>query len=115
MRAYPDKKHSLALLKDWKAHHAAVEKLMNGIDFSMGLDANGPLFDTVWKLFDAYTDTLSAELGDYSNTWLQWFCHDNDMGRNGLEAGYNGKIKPIKTLADLHKLIVEGRNRQRAV
>lgn len=108
---YPDKDHSLALLKDWKAHHEAVEKLMDGIQEPMGLDPDGPLFGTVWKLFDAYTDTLSAELGDYSNTWLQWFCHENEMGRNGMEAGYDGKLKPIKTLAHLYALIAEERKR----
>lgn len=111
MTKYPDKEHSLALLKDWKAHHEAVEKLMDGIKVSMGLEPNGPLFDTVWKLFDAYTSTLSVELGDFSGEWLPWFCNENDMGRKGMEAGYDGKFKPIKTLAHLYGLIVEERKR----
>lgn len=107
---YPDRKQTIALLTDWQKHHAAVEKLMDGIKASIGLDPDGPMFDTVWRLFDSYTDALSAQLGDFGD-WLSWFYMENDMGTNCLSAGYDGKTKPIKTLANLYGLIEESRKR----
>ena len=108
---YPDKSNTLALLGDWEKHHSAVEKLMDGIKTSMGLDPNGPMFDTVWKLFDAYTGSLAVEVGDFGG-WLTWFYAENDMGARRMAAGYDGKAKPIKTLAHLYGLIAESRKRE---
>lgn len=100
----------MALLGDWQKHHAAVEKLMGGIEDAIGLDPNGPMFGTVWKLFDAYTGTLSVEVGDFGG-WLEWFQTENDMGASGGHAGYDGKTRKIKTLASLFWLIEESRKR----
>lgn len=107
---HPDRENSMTLLGDWQRHHAATQKLMNGIKTSMGMDPNGPLFNTVWGLFEAYTDTLSVELGDFGG-WLEWFYLENDMGTKGMHAGYDSKTKPIKTLAHLYSLIAESRKR----
>lgn len=107
---YPDKQNTLALMGDWANHHAAVSKLMDDVESSMGLNPNGPLFEVVWKLFDAYTNTLSAEIGDHGN-WLEWFSSENDMGEAGREAGYDEKVRPIKTLQHLYSLISESRKR----
>lgn len=109
---HPDKEHSLALLVEWQANHDAVEKLMNGMETNIGLDPNGPLFNVVWRMFDAYTATLSVELGDYSGVWLQWYCAENGMGSKAMQAGYDGKLKQIKTLAHLYGLIAEARKRE---
>lgn len=107
---YPDRNNTLALLGDWKAHHDAVEKMMDGIKTSIGLDPSGPMFDTVWKLFDAYTASLAAEVGDFGG-WMVWYQAENDMGMRGHEAGYDGKLRKIKTLAHLYGLIEESRKR----
>lgn len=107
---YPEKEDTLSLLGDWQAHHAAVEKMMDGITASIGLDIDGPMFDTVWKLFDAYTGALAVEVGD-SGGWLEWFWSENDMGAKAMAAGYDKKLKPIKSLKDLWRLIEEGRKR----
>lgn len=37
--------------------------------------------------------------------WISWHIYENDFGKNGLEAGYDGKLKPITTPADLYDLI----------
>lgn len=107
---YPDRDSTLALLADWRKHHAAVEKMMHGIQSSIGLDPNGPMFDTVWNLFDAYTSTLSVEVGDFDG-WLEWFQAENDMGAKAMAAGYDGKLRKVKTLAHLYRLIEESRKR----
>jgi len=111
MTKYPDKEHSLDMLVEWKDRHDALQAMFDGIESSMGLDPSGPLLVNVWNLFDAYSAGLARELGDTGDTWLSWFQADNDMGRRGLEAGYDGKLKPIKTLAHLYGLIADGRKR----
>lgn len=108
---YPDKEHTIALLTDWQAHHAAVEKLMDGMTESpVGLDPNGALFLTVWNLFDAYTSTLAVEVGDFDD-WLQWYQSETDMGKRSKAAGFDGKLRKIKTLENLFWLIEESRKR----
>ena len=108
---YPDKENTLALLSDWAKHCAAVEALMAGVESSIGLDPNGPMFDTVWKLFDAYTGTLSVEVGDFCG-WLEWYQADNDMGAGKKEAGYDGQLIAIASLEDLYLLIEISRERR---
>lgn len=108
---YPDKHRSMALLQEWKEHHEAAEKVMDGIKASVGLDPHGPLSDMVWRMFDGYTLALGMALGDEFGTWLAWYYMENDMGRKGMEAGYDKKLKPIKTLAHLYALIAEERKR----
>lgn len=108
--SYPDRENTLSMLGDWQAHHAAVEKLMDGIRTSLGMDIDGPMFNTVWKMFDAYTGAIAVEMGD-SGGWLEWFFSENDMGAKALAAGYDGDLNPIKTLDDLWRLIEEGRKR----
>lgn len=107
---YPDKENTLALLGDWQAHHAAVEKLMDGITSSIGLDIDGPMFDTVWKLFAAYTGAMAVDVGDHGE-WLEWYRAENEMGAKALAAGYDGVRNPVKTLDDLFDLIAESRKR----
>lgn len=107
---HPDRENTLTLLGNWQAHHAALEKMLDGITASIGLDINGPMFATVWALFDAYTGALAAEVGDSGN-WLEWFQSENGMGAKGMAAGYDKKVKPIKNLNDLWRLIEEGRAR----
>ena len=53
--AYPSKKQTLFMLGRWAAMHAAIQKMMDGVEQSIGLDPNGPLFELTWANFDAYT------------------------------------------------------------
>lgn len=107
---YPDKENTLASLRAWARQYVAVTNLMDGIEASIGLDPNGPMFDTVWSLFDAYTNTIAAAVGDHG-AWMQWHHIENNMGALGYRAGYDGKTKTIKTLEHLYWLIAESRKR----
>lgn len=107
---YPDRTNTLSLLGDWQKHHAAVEALMEGVESSIGLDPNGPLFATVWKLFDAYTATLAVEVGDFGG-WLEWYYAENDMGVGKKKAGYDKQLITIQSLEDLYRLIELSRER----
>lgn len=110
MTTYPDRENTISLLTDWKAHHTRTEKLMDGVNAIIGMDANAHMFSTVWGLFDAYTSTLSVEVGDFDG-WLEWYYTENDMGAKGMGAGYEKKQRKIKTLANLYWLIEESRKR----
>ena len=103
-REYPDRENTISLLTDWQKHHAAVEKLMDGIKDTIGLDIDGPLFEIVWALFGAYTDTLSVEVGDFGG-WLEWHASENNMGAKKMQAGYDGQLIAIESLDDLCRLI----------
>ena len=111
MRAYPDRENTLTLLTEWQRHHAAIEKMMDGIKAHMGLDVDGPMFATVWDVFDAYMDALAVEIGDFCG-WLGWYRYETEMGKKNMSAGYDGKTKHIKTLANLFWLIEESRKRR---
>ncbi len=111
---HPNTKQTIAKLQDWQENHATIAKLMDGVKTCIGLDPSGPMFESVWRLFEAYTAALSAELGDHSKSWLSWYYMENDMGRKGFNAGYDGKTKPIKTLAHLAQLIAQARKRGQA-
>lgn len=53
MRPPTDRENTLVLLREWKQHHDAVAKLLGSLEATIGLNYSGPLFETVWKLFDA--------------------------------------------------------------
>ena len=108
---YPDRKKTLSMLAEWQAQHAAVNSLMYGLGDAIGLTPEGPLFATVWGLFDAHTRAISELVGD-NGDWLEWYCCENDMGAKGMTAGYDGKTKKIKTLAHLWALIEKSRARE---
>jgi len=113
MRAYPDRENTLTLLTEWQCHHAAIEKMMDGIKTTMGLDPDGLMFVTVWALFGSYTNTLAVEIGDFDG-WLDWYHFEAEMGKRSMTAGFDGKTKRIKTLAQLYGLIAESRKRRPA-
>ena len=110
---YPDKTETLELLTNWAAHREAVDRLFLGVEKSIGLAVEGPLHETVWELFDAYTTLLEAQVGDFGG-WLAWYVQENNMGKKAMAAGYDGKLRPIKTLVHLWQLIAESRKREGA-
>lgn len=108
--SYPDKKRTLFLLGQWAAMHAGIQRLMNDTETVFGCLADSPFFNITWANFDTYTATLAQLLGDKSD-WLTWYQAENAMGAKGHEAGYDKKVKPVKTLAHLSALILESRQR----
>lgn len=109
--SYPDKEHTIALLTEWAKHQAAVDRLMFGVEASIGLDPHGPLHETVWALFESYSEAIATEVGDFGG-WMAWHHLENDFGKRGHSAGYGNKVKPIKTLAHLYGLIAQSRKRE---
>jgi len=107
---YPTKREAMEMLKAWKKTHANLSAMFDKLFEAVGPIHDSILYETVWKSFDQHTRALSAALGD-SDDWLAWYFGENDMGANAYEAGYDGKLRKIKTLEDLYRLIEQGRGR----
>jgi hypothetical protein len=108
---YTDKKETMLRLKQWKQQHDDLTTIFEAMKPSLGCLANSPLFESAWRTFEAYTKTLVELLGatGWPDDWLTWYAYENNMGAKGMKAGYSGKLKPINNLADLCRLIEEGR------
>ncbi len=103
------KEKMLELLEQWKSNYISLSEVNDKV-YDI-FEATLP--DACWETFDLYTDTLSELLGDTMNdTWLSWFCFENDMGAKGYEAGYDDNLKPIKSLEDLADLIIQHKERK---
>jgi hypothetical protein len=102
----------LDLLQDWGKHYTRSDALCKQITALFGSMPESKAYETIWQGFDAHTKAVRMLLGDVPtepvDPWLHWYCYENEMGARGREAGYHGKLKPIKTLEDLLGLIEEG-------
>jgi hypothetical protein len=111
--SWPDPSKTLELLEQWQSMHRRTSELMASIDAVFGGQPESLIHETTWALFEAYTGQLSERIGDSSTpgsmSWLSWFCYENEMGRKGMKAGLNGVQRPLRTLDDLHLLIIEWR------
>lgn len=56
------------------------------------------------RIIDSYIKILEETCGDKAN-WISWYVFENDWGSRGMEAGYEGEMKPIKNYKDLWRLI----------
>ena len=72
------------------------------------LSPESPLHAEIWKLQAAYTKAIAELVGDKWD-WLEWYRHENDMGRKGHECcpGAGHASRKINNVADLAQLIAE--------
>ncbi|GAB4059234.1 hypothetical protein [Uliginosibacterium sediminicola] len=96
----------IALLTEWQgvieelnAQHAVLRK-------ALLVQLECPVIAAANTLVSSYTQAVSVIVGcDVADDWLEWYALENDFGRKGFEAGYDGKLRPIRTLQDLLDLI----------
>jgi len=98
-----DSESKLALLTEWQAIVQAQESALEALDAALGY-SDGPLRQSYHTMQESYTRAIAQLVGDQGE-WLEWFAYENDMGKRGHPAEYEGKIKPIRTLEDLLGLI----------
>jgi len=60
------------------------------------------------EIINEYVNMLADQVGDTAN-WINWFIWENDFGKRGHEAGYDGEMTSIRTIDDLYRLITEKR------
>ena len=101
------RQQKLHLIDDLIAAHDAVHAQLDALRGSINPDPGCPLYNSIFELLNVAIASTSATVGDKSE-WIDWFIHENDCGRRGHEAGYEGQIKPIMTAEDLLDLIEQG-------
>ena len=84
--------------------HDAIHAQLDALKPTLNPDPGCPLYTAVFELIDVAIMAAGEAIGDTA-TWLDWFIHDNDCGRKGYDAGYEGRLKPIRTVEDLLDLI----------
>lgn len=92
--------HKVAILCTWVAHIQAMDHQRDALEAVVGSYPESPLNDAIGDLQSGYTRAVAKLVGDAAE-WLDWFRFDNQMGVAGMEAGPNGKLRPIKTVEDL--------------
>jgi hypothetical protein len=85
----------------WLKVHADT---MGKAEEAAGLDVEGAIMEAFWRTHGIALDAIAREVGD-NDGWVQWFYWDNEMGAMGLEAGLVEDMQPVRTLADLRRLI----------
>lgn len=66
------------------------------------------LYDIPYRLMDAYTNAVSALIGD-RDEWLAWYWAENEMGAKRMEAMIGGKYRKIGSIKQLARAIADTR------
>ena len=85
----------------------------------MGLQPESPLNESFYSIFrTACIAVEHAALGkaptpdEGGEGWIDWFVWEADCGERGQEAGYDGNMKPVRTVDDLLDLMEEWLKRE---
>lgn len=90
----------LAALRRWAAALKASNSLIDPVIELIDLRPEGPITTALWTTQNALTEATSELVGDQAE-WLAWFASENEMGAKAMEAGPQGNLRSIRTLADL--------------
>lgn len=63
------------------------------------LCVDGPLHEAIWDRFECVIALFDP------HEWIPWYIHENDMGKNALEAEIGSRIIKVKSIKDLLKVI----------
>ena len=99
------KAQAIKLIKQLVDHRLITEEKYTILNKELGLIPESPFFNLVDDIFCFALDRVVDIIGD-KGEWVDWFMWENDCGRNGLEAGEDGKMKKIKTVEQLVNLIM---------
>jgi len=98
------KKKVERLIARYQALSAQLDKVTeifgpSGYESDFFVAVFGPMNDLL--------DVTAEMVGDKAG-WISWFICDNECGKRGMSAGPKGKMRRIKTVADLMRLINAG-------
>ena len=102
------RQQKIKLINDLTIARDEVYARMDDLNGVISPDPGCKLYGAIFELLGVAIDSTAAAIGDDMHKWLDWFIHENDCGRKGYEAGYEGRIKPIRTIEDLLDLIEQG-------
>jgi hypothetical protein len=90
---------TLKQLEDIIRYRKKLDEIIRDAERVGVIDFTGPLFETVWRAIEATTSVVDPY------DWIGWFIHDNEYGKNGLEADIDNKTIKVKSVKDLHTVI----------
>ena len=102
------RKQKAQLIDTLIAAHDAAHEQIDALKLTLDPNPGCSLYTAVFELIDVAILAIASAIGDSTGEWLDWFIHENDCGRKGYEAGYEGRIKPITTAEYLLDLIEQG-------
>jgi hypothetical protein len=102
----PDK---IKLIESLVASYKEMDAVCDQAKSLMGVGVDSKLFNPFWKAFDGYVGAVSKLVGDAGAERLCWFIWENGCGEKGMKAGYNEKLRPVKTVKQLVALIEKGK------
>ena len=99
------RKQKAQLIDTLIAAHDAVHAQMDALKLAIDPNPGCPLYTAVFELLNVAIMATAEAIGGSAGEWLDWFVHDNDCGRKAYEAGYDNRLRPIRTVEDLLDLI----------
>lgn len=99
-----DRTEKLKMMNNLFTAIDAVHAQLDALRSTLNPDPGCALYNAVFELLNVAISSTSAAIGD-SCEWLDWFVNENDCGRKEHEAGYEKRLKPIRTVEDLLALI----------
>ena len=95
----------LELLKEWETCYNDIDGTWETLSDLFNMYPDSPVGKIIWNTFELYTKLVSKSVGDNAE-WLDWYCWENDMGKNAYEAKASNwkedkKITSIEILCDL--------------
>ena len=94
----------LAHIQAWHDAMVKADETIQPVIDALALCGEDPITNTVWQLQSDLTRAYTSLLDDAFES-LAWYAGENDMGRNGMQAGAAGETRPIRTVEDLLWLI----------
>jgi hypothetical protein len=107
-----DHKYKIRLIQTAISEYKAMNDAGDKMNQLFGILSDCKAMLPFWVQFDSYLKVLSELVGD-KDKWIEWYIFENDCGKKAFEAGYDKKLKPIKTASQLVQLIEEGIKRNK--
>ena len=95
--------NKLKLLQEWQDHYTKMDNVYEKIKILFDSPPDAKINDSYFRMFDAYTDTLSTLIEDEGN-WLNWYAWENQFGTKGLKAKAS-TWKTARKIDSIEKLV----------
>lgn len=94
-------------LKEFEKYFKVLEEMIKDNDKKQ--DAIEVLCSDGYPVYDGehvtrYIELLAFAVGDESE-WIMWYVYENNLGKSGMKAGYNDKLKKVDTVKKLYNVI----------
>jgi hypothetical protein len=100
-------KHWQGVIETLTASYNRLDDACNAAIKAGCMDTEGTLHEAIWGAFEDAVTIIDPDC------WLDWWLWDNGRGGRGMLASVNGKeSKPVKTAAQMARLIVDWKNEQ---